>query len=232
MRKIYFYPIFIIFIFLLIGCSEYEKLEKPSLLLQYYEGPYNWAGIVLGQSSREETIVQLKSLDFVDSETITQEDAYTGFDFRIFLDLQPGYREEVLSIWFKDDKAMVLDFYSPYFTLAEIQENLGEVEKFVVYGWMHERPMMDYFGYSVSAGYVIRGGPSDGRNLDELEIVTLSDNSIFFLDLIHPDVLMNVLSIEMGTAARDYLINEGHFVDWHGYGEYEVVRPDYDLYMP
>ena len=36
---------------------------------------------------------------------------------------------------------------------------------------------------------------------------------------------MSVLSIEMGTAARDYLINEGHFVDWHGYGEYEVVRP-------
>ncbi len=60
----------------------------------------------------------------LDSETISEEEAYSGFDFCVFLDFETGYREEGVSIWFKDDKAMVLEFFSPIFSLAEIQENL------------------------------------------------------------------------------------------------------------
>ena len=230
MKKIFHYLIAIM-VLLLSSCSSRQYgLNKPSLLLQYYEGPYRWAGIVLGQSTLEDTIVILESLDFVDVESIYQADGYSGIDYRLFLDFQEGYREDGLCIWFVDDMAQVLVF--PNYTLAEIQESLGEVEKFVAYGWMYERPMMDYFGYSTSVGYVIRGGPGNGKNLDELERVILSDDSIFSIKLIHPNIMMYVLGVEMGTAVRDYIISEGYFTDWHGYGEYEVIRPEYDLYMP
>lgn len=214
------------------GCSSQRYgLNKPSLLLQYYEGPYRWAGIVLGQSTLEETIAQLELLNFVDTESIYQGSGYGDFDYGVYLNFQDGFREERMSVWFMDGKAQTLNFSSQY-TLDEIQKNLGEVEKLVVYGWMYEQPMMKYYGYSESTGYVILGGPSNGRNLDELEEVTLSDESIFFVKLIHPDVLMNVQSIQMSAVVRDYIISEGYFEDWHGYGEYEVIRPEYDLYMP
>ncbi len=43
---------------------------------------------------------------------------------------------------------------------------------------------------------------------------------------------MSVQSIQMSAVVRDYIFSEGYFTDWHGYGDYEVVRPEYDLYMP
>lgn len=231
MKKLFHYFLSIIII-LLSGCSSRRYgLNKSSLLLQNYTDPYCWAGIVLGQSTLDETFEQLESLDFVDADSIYQGSGYGDFDHGLYLNFQDGYREERMSVWFKDGKAQALNFSGQY-TLDEIQKSLGEVEKFVVYGWMYEQPMMKYYGYSVSSGYVILGSPSNGRNLDELEEVTLSDDSIFFVKLIHPDVLMYVQSIQMSAVVRDYIISEGYFADWHGYGEYEVVRPEYDLYMP
>ena len=230
MKKQYHYIFLIIFLLFCSSCSSRYGSEKPSLLLQNYEHPFSWAGITLGQSSLEETLEALESMDFVDVESIYQAEVFKDVDFGIYLDFQEGYRENGIRVWFIDDKAQVLQFSSLY-TLSEIQENLGEVEKFVAYGWMHERPMLDYYGYSTSAAYVIRGGPSSRGNYNKLEQVTLNEDSIFFVYLINPDMLMYVLGVNMGTAKRDYVFSEGAFTDWHGYGDYEVVRAKYDLFM-
>ena len=227
------YPCLILTIMLLLssGCSSRYDLDKPSLLLQYYNFPYSWGGIVLGQSTVEDTIEKLESMDFVEVDSIYKAKYYSDIDFALFLEFKEGYREDELNIWFIDGKAQVLVF-SGYYTLAEIQENLGEVEKFVAYGWTPEGPAISYYGYSVNAGYVIGGSPQTQRNLDKLEEVVLRNNSIIYAKLINPDQLMYVLGVEMGLAKRDYVISEGAFSDWHDYGEYEVIRAKYDLFAP
>lgn len=229
MKKQNLFLILIIILLLSSGCSSRYDLESPSLLLQYYEYPNSWGGIVLGQSSWDETVKKLESMDFVEVDSISRVCCINGIDYALYLNFAEEYRENELKIWFIDGKAQALVF-SGYYTLAEIQHNLGDLERFIVYGWRYEKPMMDYYGYSSSAGYLIDSWPTTRRNLEEIEKITLSENSVFRVKLVNPDQLMYLLEREIGMVTINHLIMEDAFEDWHGYGEYEVFRPKNNLF--
>jgi len=209
----------------LCGCRDYFELRKPSLILQYYQGPYQWAGIELGKTTVEETKNILLNLEGIDDTSYTEGSRFHFVDSAVFINFQKVYRESSLSVWFVDDKAQVIEFFGNILTLEEIQTQLGEVEKFVAYMHHYERILVYYDGLSFNAGYIIVGGPQHELVNDDLEVVTIDENSIFSIYLIHPDFFDEYYY--KGSDYWNYLFEEGGFQDWHGYGEYEVQRPDF-----
>ena len=227
MKRIINLTIVLFLLLSLCSCRDYFELRKPSLILQNYQGPYIWAEITLGQSTKEETLDKLRNMDEVLEDSIYEADISYKADIGVCGDFRKGYRESSLCVWFVDDKAQVIEFFGSTLTLKEIQTHLGEVEKFYVEIYRVEAIVVHYEGFSLNSGYIIIGGP---KGLwftidDDLEVVTIDENSIFSIYLIHPDFFDEYYY--KGSDYWNYFFEEGGFQDWHGYGDYEVQRPDF-----
>lgn len=227
MKRILSFTLVLLFLLLSIsGCREFFGLLKPSLILKYYQGPYQWGDITLGQSTIEETKDALCALDEVLEKTIHKANIYDFVDIAIFADFQEGYRESSLGIWFIDGKAQIIEFFGDELTLDEIQTHLGNVEKFAVFTlYRGTNLVIDYDGFSLKFGYIIEGGRDIKRFEKDIQGEEINEKTIFFLYLIHPDVIDEFYY--EGSDYWNYFFEEGGFQDWHGYGEYEVQRPDF-----
>ncbi len=69
-RRLLLLFVFIFMIPRLWTCDKYVSALEDSLLWKYYEGPHNWAGIILGTSTAEETLEILQSMDDFEMESI------------------------------------------------------------------------------------------------------------------------------------------------------------------
>ena len=204
-----------------------SNFTKPSLILQYCEGPYQWAGIELGKTTKEETKNILLNLDIVNEDTLHEGSRFSNIDIALFIDFIEGYREESLSVWFIDEKAQFIEFFGNQLTLEEIQKDLGNLEKIAVYMEHYETIIVRYEGFSLQSGYIITGAPEGlWFNIDEdLKVVNIDKDSTFTVYLTHPG-FFDEYYVE-GSDFWNYFFEEDGFQDWHGYGEYEVQRPDF-----
>lgn len=224
MKRILDLTIMFLFLFSLSGCSDYYELYKPSLVLEYYQGPYKWAGIELGKTSKEDTKNILLSLEEVVENTLYEGSRFSFIDIAVCVDFIIGYREDSCCIWFVDDEALFIEFFGNESKIEEIQTHLGEVEKFAVYMYRIESVILKYEGFSLESGYIIGGGPHKLWIDEDIETVTIDENSLFSVYFIHPDFFDEYYF--KGSDFWIYFFEEGGFQDWHGYGEYEVQRSE------
>jgi len=208
------------------SCQNISELNKSSLILQYYQGPYQWAGITLGESTKEETKVLLTNIAEVKEETLYEGKRFEGIDSALCVDFQEGFRESSICVWFIDNKAQVLEFFGGSLELSEIIDNIGEVEQFAALIIQEESTYIRYFGVSLKSGFIVLGSPNISSNVLGVRQVIIDSDDEFHVDLMSPDIFDLLLDISMGKEIGKYLIEKGGFQDWHGYGEYEVQKPD------
>ena len=226
MRKKFFCILFSLFLACsLSGCNDFGTLRKQSLIKTYYQGPLQWAGITLGQSTSAEVREILVNLDETDTDTLWEGEVNSKSDSAICVGFYEGYRESGLCVWFVNGVAQFMDFGGGRMTLGEIQNTLGDLEKISVYKILrYQTEMIESEGISFQSGYIIFMTLErvKTRNIKIQEFEMIEENTVYLVYLINPDYINTYFGKDKENTFWNFFFAEGGFQDWNGYGEYEV----------
>lgn len=224
MRKIFLCLLFSILVaWSFSGCNNSGNLTKQSLIKTYYEGPLQWGGITLGQSTIEEVRDALVNLDETNSDTYWEGELNNKSDSGICVEFYTGYRERGLCVWFMDNIAQFIDFVGGDMALGEIQDTLGGLEKISVYMiYRGQTEVIESEGISFNSGFIIFNSLEKveigNERIPDIEVI--EESTIYQVYLSNPDYIDTYFGVD--SAFGNFLFKEGGFQDWNGYGEYEV----------
>lgn len=211
------------------GCSIFSRYDssKSSLLINYFHGPYQWGGIELGKSTLEESLFALEKIPEVVSDSISTTQRFTSIDNAICHDFNKGFRESGLCIWFSGGKAEVLEFFGAYLSLSEIQKHLGGIDEIAVLRIHdHNSKYIRYYGRSKKSGLYLMGTHDPFFGKEEIDEININSNSVFYVSLTSAEGLDLAFKVSAYENVYDFLMNEDAFIEWQGYGEYQVQQPD------
>jgi hypothetical protein len=209
---------------IMIGCRS-KDLEKPSLLLKYYNGSSDWAGIILGETTLEETQNILVGLDEFEQSSINESSTALNFDEGVCVDFIEGFRESGFCIHYLDGKAVAIGFLGPL-KIEQINQYLGPIEKIGLVFLDNTRPSIGSYGISESAGYVLTGDTEEEKVDETTTSATITSETLAYVSLVDPDLFeFYMVNTMLRTGTVEYLFKEGGFEDWRGPGEYEVYFP-------
>ena len=225
--KKFFLSLIALSLLLTSGCSiKRYGLDEPSLLLQYYQGPFTWNNIVLGQTSEEELISILQKMPEVQEGSVSELDNRDEDIKTIYAGFIEGYREYSLFAYLLDDSVQVLNFRGAYLTLETAQDELGPIEKFNVVRFYNLFDEISGYGYSETDGYFLEFDYGNVWNADRLKAALISPYKITQIILASEIGLDILIETYIDYNARDYLQTKSDFSEWHGYGKYEIEDVD------
>ena len=217
----------------LLGCEHIPVITNQSVLLKYYETPFEWAGIKFGETTKEEALTLIMQI----SEIVVDEQEQIGdgihyvFPTPNCYNLKKGFRESKFCVKYINGIAQAINFESSNLPLSEIETYLGNIEEFAVIQRFDHRFSISYFGLSASNGYFIFGGDDSflssllgiNEDLKEIRIGPREKFSVYLGSEEGIELLGKSLT---GELTWRYLTEEGGFQAWIGYGKYEVQKPE------
>lgn len=204
-------------------CDKYVSALEGSLLWKYYEGPHNWAGIILGTSTAEETLEILQSMDDFEMETIyISADYYEAGTYYMVIDEKASHRADVITLQFVDNIVESISFRYGKFYLGDILRHFSNLEKVAVDGWYFEWPNgILIIGLSEQDGIITWGGQPLYISFGEIEQKRVDPSMDCSVTLIGPITENLKEATLVSPDIWDYLLEDG-FEDWVGFDTYDV----------